>query len=61
MEGFSLTLLGMTLIGGVGILLWRRHRRQRLQVKHHNVRCPLHDCQADVAPTPAQLEWYWSA
>lgn len=49
MEGVGLTLLGMTLIGAIGTLVWRRHREQRLQVTHQNVRCPLHDCQANVA------------
>jgi hypothetical protein len=49
MEGVGLTLLGMTLIGAIGALVWRRHRGQRLQVTQHNVRCPLHDCRANVA------------
>lgn len=49
MEGVGLTLLGMAIIAAIGTLVWRRHRGQRLQVTHHNVRCPSHDCQANVA------------
>jgi hypothetical protein len=49
MEGVGLLLLGMTLIGGIGFLLRQRRRGQRLQVSHHKMRCPLHDCPADVA------------
>ena len=49
MEGIGLTLLGMALIGGIGTLVWRRHRGQRLQITHHNLRCPLHGCQANLA------------
>jgi len=49
MEGVGLTLLGMALIGAIGTLAWRRHREQRLQVTHQTVRCPIHECRADVA------------
>jgi hypothetical protein len=49
MDATGLTLLGMTLIGGIGTLLWQRHRKQRLPTTHHSVRCPLHDGQAEVA------------
>jgi hypothetical protein len=48
MEGVSLTLTGVILVAG-GTLLWWRHRRQRLLVVSRAVRCPLHDCAADVA------------
>src|SRR5512145_2562262 len=49
MDGIGLTLLGMAFIVGAGAPLWRRHRRQRLQITHHHVRCPLRDCPANVA------------
>ncbi len=48
MLGVGLALLGVTLIGGVGTRLWRRHRRQQLPVTAQRVRCPLHDCPAAV-------------
>jgi hypothetical protein len=48
MDGIGLALLGMTLIGGIGALRWQRRRRQRLPVTSRSVRCPLHDCPADV-------------
>jgi hypothetical protein len=49
MGGVGLILLAMTLIGGIGTLLWRRNRGQRLQITRHRVRCPLDGCSADVA------------
>ncbi len=49
MEGVGLILLGILLIAAIGTLAWQRHRGQRLQVTHQTVRCPLHDCQANVA------------
>jgi hypothetical protein len=48
MGGVGLTLLGLTLIGTIGVLWWRRHRKQRLVDTHHGVRCPRHDSQAHV-------------
>lgn len=48
MGGIGLTLLGLTLIGTIGALWWRRHRKQRLVDTHHGVRCPRHDSQAHV-------------
>jgi hypothetical protein len=48
MDGIGLALLGTTLVAGLGALRWQRHRRQRLPVTSQSVRCPLHDCQADV-------------
>jgi hypothetical protein len=48
MDGIGLSLL-VTLVGSIALLLWRRHRRQRLQVTHHSVRCPMHGDQAEVA------------
>ena len=49
MDGFGLALIGMTLIGGIGMLRWRRHRKQQLPLTSQTVRCPSHDCQADVS------------
>jgi len=48
MDGLGLSLLA-TLVGSIALLLWRRRRRQRLQVTHHSVRCPMHGDQAEVA------------
>ncbi len=48
MGGIGLTLLGLTLIGVIGALLWQRHREQRLVDTHHGVRCPRDDSQAQV-------------
>ena len=48
MDGLGLALLGMTLIGGVGVRRWQRHRKQQLPLTSQDVRCPLHDCQAEV-------------
>lgn len=48
MEGVGLTLLGLTLLGGLGTLLWRRHRRQQLPLTGQDVRCPLHNWPATV-------------
>ena len=48
MGGIGLTLLGLTLIGAIGALLWRRHREQRLVDTHHGVRCPRYETQAQV-------------
>ena len=47
MDGFGLALLGTILIGGVGVLRWRR-RRSQLPLTVQSVRCPLHDCTADM-------------
>lgn len=49
MEGVGLTLLGIILVAGVGTLLWRRHRAQQFPIVSRGVRCPVHDCQADVS------------
>ena len=49
MEGVGLTLLGFTFVERLGKLLHRRHRTQSLPIVARNVRCPLHDCQAEVA------------
>jgi hypothetical protein len=47
MEGLSSVLFGVLLVTGVAVLLWRRNRRP-LSVVSQGVRCPLHDCQAEV-------------
>jgi LPXTG-motif cell wall-anchored protein len=49
MDGVGLTLLGIALVGGIGALARRRRRERRLHITDHDVRCPLHDCQAQVA------------
>ena len=48
MEGIGLILLGVILGAILSTLSWRRYRRQRLPLVSRNVRCPLHDCQAEV-------------
>jgi hypothetical protein len=48
MEWTSLSLLSIALIGGAGMLWWQRHRGRQLPLTSQSVRCPLHDCQADV-------------
>ena len=48
MDGIGLSLLA-TLVGSIVLLRWRRQRRQRLQITHHSVRCPMHGDQAEVA------------
>lgn len=50
MDAIGLGLLA-TLVGGIGLLLWQRRRRQRRQVTHHRLRCPIHGGQAEVAVT----------
>ena len=47
MNAIGLVLLG-ALAGSLGLLLWRRNRRQRLPVTHHRLRCPIHGDPADV-------------
>ena len=49
MEGVGLTLLGFTFVERLEKLLPRRHRSQPLPIVARDVRCPLHDCQAEVA------------
>jgi hypothetical protein len=48
MDGMGLILL-ITLVGIIGILVWQRHRGQRLQLIPRRVRCPIHGDQADLA------------
>ncbi len=48
MEWISLGLIGISLIGGIGIWLWQRHREQRFPLTQHTVRCPLYDRQATL-------------
>ena len=48
MDGIGLVLLVM-LVGSIALLLWQRSRRQRMQVTHHSVRCPIHGDPAEVA------------
>ena len=48
MEWTTLSLVGILLSGGVGALLWQRHRSRWLTLTRHTVRCPLYDCQARV-------------
>jgi hypothetical protein len=48
MDGIGLSLL-VALAGSIALLLWRRSRRQRMQVTHHSVLCPIRDDQAEVA------------
>jgi hypothetical protein len=47
MESFGSILLGAFLVAGIVTLLWRRHRRTWSLVSQ-GVRCPIHDCQAEV-------------
>jgi hypothetical protein len=49
MGAFGLALLGLTLIGAIGALVWWRHREQRLVDTRHRVRCPRNDSQAHVS------------
>ena len=48
MDGIGLSLLAIV-VGGIALLLWRRSRRQRLQVTHHCLRCPIEGDRAEVA------------
>ena len=48
MEGVGLTLLGVTLVARVEKLLKWRLRARSLPIVARDVRCPLHDCQAEV-------------
>ena len=48
MDGIGLSLL-VTLVASIALLLWQRSRRQRLQVTHHSVRCPIQGDRAEVA------------
>ena len=48
MEGVRLTLRGITFVERVGKLLQWRPRAQQLPIVSRDVRCPLHDCQAEV-------------
>lgn len=48
MEWTTLSLMGILLMGGVGALLWQRHRTRWLVLTRHSVRCPLYDCQATM-------------
>lgn len=48
MDAIGLGLLA-TLVGGIGLLLWQRRRRQRRQLTYHRLRCPIHGHTADVA------------
>ena len=47
MNAIGLVLL-VALAGSLGLLLWRRHCRQRLPITHHRLRCPIHGERADV-------------
>jgi hypothetical protein len=47
MENIGSILLGAFLVAGVVALLWKRQRRPWSLVSQ-GVRCPLHDCQAEV-------------
>jgi hypothetical protein len=49
MEGVGLTLLGFTFVERLEKLLPWRHRAQPLPIVARDVRCPLHDCQAEVS------------
>jgi hypothetical protein len=44
----GLILLGVTFGVIVSTWLWRRYRRARLPLVSRAVRCPLHDCRAEV-------------
>jgi len=60
MEWTTLTLIGVLLMGGIGALLWQRHRAQWLVLTRHSVRCPLYDCQATIVARTnplAQPRW----
>jgi len=60
MEWTTLTLIGVLLMGGIGALLWQRHRAQWLVLTRHRVRCPLYDCQATIVARTnplAQPRW----
>lgn len=48
MEWTTLSLMGILLMGGVGTLLWQRHRARWLVLTRHTVRCPLNACQATL-------------
>jgi hypothetical protein len=48
MDGIGLTLV-VAVVAGFALLLSRRRRRQRLQVTHQSVRCPMHGDQAELA------------
>lgn len=42
-------LIGLVVLGGIGILLFRRRRQRRLTFTQHTLRCPIHDCRASLA------------
>jgi hypothetical protein len=48
MNGLALVLLGVILVAWVSIAWWRQSRRQRWPLVSRDVRCPLHECQAEV-------------
>jgi len=48
MAGLGLILLGTAFVGGIGALV-RRRRASRLELRCESLRCPLHDCHADVS------------
>jgi hypothetical protein len=49
MKGVSLTRLGVTFVARVEKLLRWRPRARSLPIVARDVRCPLHDCQAEVS------------
>ena len=49
MEWTSISLIGLSLLGGIWLLLWRHSRGRRFTITHHTVRCPLHDQSASIA------------
>lgn len=44
-----ISLVVLTVLGGIGILLFWRRRQRRLTLTQHTLRCPEHDCRASVA------------
>ncbi len=51
MDGIGLTLpatIAAGIVIGIGILLRRRYR-ERLRITNHDIRCPRHDCRAEIA------------
>jgi hypothetical protein len=48
MNGLALISFGVVLVALVSIAWWRRSRRQRWPLASRDVRCPFHECQAEV-------------
>jgi LPXTG-motif cell wall-anchored protein len=44
-----ISLIGLVVLGGIGILLFWRRRQRRLTLTQHTVQCPEHGCRASVA------------